>query len=167
MDYATGEFMKENEVAIESGVKVELAESFLGGLSTVAEKFNVEVPAGKDDYLGEMESKVEDLQKRFDAVLEEKNVLEESVVDSKKEKIIDSKVFDLTESQKEEFVGVAEKVSYHSDEQFERAVEDLYESYFPANKSEESDTITEKLDEGQEAEEPKAKSWADELLSRV
>lgn len=167
MDYATQEFMKENEIAVESGVKVELAESFLGGLSSIAEKFNVEVPAGKDDYLTEMEGKVEDMQKRFDAVLEEKNSLEASIIEGKKEKIIESKASDLTESQKEEFVGVAEKVSFHSDEQFERAVEDLYESYFPAGKSEESDSITEKLDEKQEQDEPKVKSWADELLARV
>lgn len=170
MDYATQEFMKENQLAVESGVKVELAESFLGGLSNIAEQFNVEVPAGKDDYLTEMESKMEDLQKRFDSVLDEKNELQEQIVAGKKKSIIESKTSTLTESQKEEFAKTAKKVSFHSEDQFERAVEDLFESYFPASgkDDQESETITEKLDEqGKEDQKAQAKSWEEDLLARV
>ena len=121
----------ENKLAIESSTKVELAESFLKGVQGIAESYNVQIPEGKDDYITEMQTKLDKMQERFDKVLDEKSELEQSIVESKREKITAKLTTDLSESQKERFGKVAAKVKYQDDKQFNEAIEDLFESYHP------------------------------------
>lgn len=168
LDYATGEFMTENKIAIESGTKVELAEQFLSGMVGVAEGFNVKVPEGKDDYITEMQTKMEKLQSRFDAVLDEKAQLEQEITEGKMSDIVDETIKDLTESQKEKFQKVASKVKFQDEEQYKASINDLYESYFP---TEGGDFLNEKQEEEKELnegkqEEPKT-DWLSTVMSRV
>lgn len=168
LDYSVKEFMTENQLAVESGTKVELAEQFLTGLTGIAENFNVQVPEGKEDYITEMEQKVEALQQRFDKVLDEKAELEQELVEDKMADIVDEKVKDLTESQKEKFFKVASKVKFQDEEQYATSINELYESYFP---TEGGEFLTEKQEEQHRVDEAKKptgqESWVDQLLSRV
>jgi len=160
--------MTENQLAVESGTKVELAEQFLTGLTGIAENFNVQVPEGKEDYITEMEQKVEDLQQRFDKVLDEKAELEQELVESKMSDIVDERVKDLTESQKEKFFKVASKVKFQDEEQYAASINELYESYFP---TEGGEFLKEEQEEQHRVDEDKKptgqESWVDQLLSRV
>lgn len=169
LDYATGEFLKENKLAVESGTKVELAEQFLTGMVGIAESFNVSVPEGKDDYITEMETKVSKLQERFDRALDEKAQLEQEITESKMAGIVDSKVKDLTESQKEKFFKVASKVKFQDEDQYASSINELYESYFP---TEQEDFLTEQQEEEKLNEEklhkPEGKDdWLSQIMSRV
>jgi len=165
LDYSVKEFMTENKLAIESGTKVQLAEQFLTGLTGIAESFNVEVPEGKDDYIAEMEQKVDAMQKRFDKVLDEKTALEQELVESKMASIIDEKIEDLTESQKEKFFKVAAKVKFQDEAQYKASIDELFESYFPV---EGGDLLKE--DRGQETvteTTQEDKTWAAQLFSKI
>lgn len=168
LDYSVKEFMNENQLAVESGTKVELAEQFLTGLTGIAENFNVQVPEGKEDYITEMEEKLEAMQQRFDKVLDEKAELEQELVESKMADIVDEKVKDLTESQKEKFFKVASKVKFQDEEQYAASINELYESYFP---TEGGDFLNEEQEEQHRIDESKKPSdqmtWTEQLLSRV
>lgn len=157
--YAVSEFMKENKLAVESGIKVELAEQFLGGLTGLAEQFNVKVPEGRDDYITEMEAKFEKLQSRFDAILSEKALVEQDLKEHKMGQIVDSVVVDLTESQKEKFFKVAAKVNFEDEAQYKAAVDSLFESYFPVEGDKQS--LTEKTEEKTSVNESKQDSYLD------
>ena len=162
LDYSVKEFMTENQLAVESGTKVALAEQFLSGMSQIAEQFNVVVPEGKDDYITEMQTKLDAMEARFDAVLSEKAELEQELTESKMVTIVDAKVADLTESQKEKFYATAAKVSFKSEDQYKAAIDELFESYFPAK--------GEQLKEDVQPEvitEQKGSTYFDQLLSRI
>lgn len=165
LDYSVKEFMTENKLAVESGTKVQLAEQFLTGLTGIAESFNVTVPEGKDDYVAEMEKKVEAAQARFDKILDEKTELEQKLVDHEKSYIVDAKVKDLTESQKEKFFAIASKVRYETEAQYKASIDELFECYFPtkdnsliAENQEDQDPATESQDD---------KTWAAQLFSKI
>lgn len=167
LDYSVKEFMAENKLAVESGTKVELAEQFLTGLSGIAESFNVQVPEGKEDYIAEMEQKLEAANARFDKVLDEKAAVEQELVEVKMAEIVDEKVEDLTESQKEKFFRVASKVKFQNEEQYKSSIDELFESYFP---TEGGDFLAESQ-EGIETRVEESKtddaSWASQLLNRI
>lgn len=149
LSYATQEFMNENKLAVESGTKVELAESFLQGFKGIAEQYNVQIPEGQEDALKQMQEKLDAMQTRFDKVLDEKAELQSAVVESKREKIVSKLTKDLSESQKEKFSKVASKVGYKDDEQLEEAIQDLYESYYPSKENlGEGEVVTQPLNEG-------------------
>jgi hypothetical protein len=171
LNYATGEFMKENKLEIESGTKVELAESFLSGMSGIAEAYNVNVPQGKDDYITEMETKFENLQTRFNSVLDEKVELETKIVDDKKYAIVEAKTKDLTESQKEKFSKVAEKVKFQDETQYEDSINELYESYFPKIDKTDAGKLIESRQQldGTNDDDVKnmPKTWRNSFLSKI
>lgn len=165
--FAAQEFMTENKIAIESGVKVELAESFLTGFKGIAESYNVKVPEGKDDYITEMESKLEAFQKRFDRVLDEKAELEQQVVESKRERIVSKLTADLSESQKDKFLKVADKVKFKDEEQFNEAIQDLYESYYPVEGKEPQDNLSEGKEPETEVINESENSYLNSLFSKI
>ena len=133
--FAVQEFVKENQLVAESATKVKLAESFLKGIVGLTEEFNVKVPEGQDSYVAEMEKNVAKMNERFDTLLKEKQALENQIIEAAKKEIISTKVKELTESEKERFQRVCEKIKFDNAEQYDAAVEDMFESYFPAKEN--------------------------------
>ena len=133
--FAVQEFVKENQLVAESATKVKLAESFLKGIVGLTEEFNVKVPEGQDSYVAEMEKNVAKMNERFDTLLKEKQALENQIIEAAKKEIISTKVKELTESEKERFHRVCEKIKFDNAEQYDAAVEDMFESYFPAKET--------------------------------
>lgn len=133
IEYAAQEHFKETEALVESQLKVELADKFLQGFAGIAESYNVEVPNGAENIVENLQEKLDKMQERFDELLEEKNALEGELVLNKMSAIVDAKVVDLTESQKEKFFEASAKVKFKNEEQYADAIADLYESYFPSN----------------------------------
>lgn len=164
LQYSVDEFMKENKLAIESGIKVELAESFLGGLSNIAESYNVKVPAGQEDTIAEMQARLEDLQERFDNVLAERFELQSQLIEQHKNAIVEAKIAELTESQKERFRRVTESVPYKNEEQYASSIQDLYEAYFPVEGSAQAARLNEDIQEEPASEASTGKlSWLDQI----
>lgn len=166
-EVAVKEFVTENSAKIDGSVKVELAESFLKNLSTVAESFNVQIPEGAAQVDESIKTKLDNMTERFERQLEETKKLQEQVVSFKKEKVLESIASNLTESEKEKFSKRLEKVEFINEEQFTGAANELYESYFPSKADEKQEPI--KLDESKDPAKAKSKqeSWLDSLVSNI
>lgn len=166
INYAAKEFMAENKLAIESGIKVQLAESFLSGLSNVAEAFNVKVPEGAEDLLAEATKQNKDLQSRIDQLIDQNNQLQESIKQSKKDTLIELVAEGMTETRKEKFAQAAAKVKFVNEDQYKEALIELKESFVPTDKKENKQ---EQLGEQVDVDTVIAakNSWLDSLVGQV
>ncbi|MDX1532710.1 MAG: hypothetical protein R3230_00730 [Nitrosopumilaceae archaeon] len=128
---AVNEWQEENKIAIESGVKVELAESFLKGLVGLAEDHNLTVPDGADSIVEKTQKELDEVKSKLDSQIEKTVELKEALEEQTKSIVIDRVCSELTESQKEKFSTYVESVSFKDESQFENAITELRESYFP------------------------------------
>jgi hypothetical protein len=128
--YVVEEWMKENELALERGIKGEIAEDFISGLKKLFEDHYIDVPDEKYNVLEDQASKIEELNKKLNESIE-KNV-ELSKENSKyvRQSIIDEASKELAETQKEKFNKLAEEIDYKNEEDFRGKVSTIKESYF-------------------------------------
>ena len=148
LDYVVKEWMTENELAIERGLKGEIAEDFIGGLKTLFEEHYIDVPDEKYDILESQAQKIEELEGKLNDTIDkltEKNKVENSLV---KEQVIAKVSQDLAETQTEKFASLVEDVEFTDEKSFEEKLNTLKENYFP--KSVPSETLTEENEETKE-----------------
>ena len=146
LDYVVSEWMKENELAIERGLKGEIAEDFITGLKALFEEHYIDVPDEKYDILESQAQKIEELEGKLNDTigkLTEKKQSEDSLV---RESVIKEVSSDLAETQSEKFASLVEDVEFTDKETFEEKLNTLKENYFP--KSTPTQSLTEENDEG-------------------
>ena len=146
LDYVVSEWMKENELAIERGLKGEIAEDFITGLKALFEEHYIDVPDEKYDILESQAQKIEELEGKLNETigkLTEKKQSEDSLV---REAVIKEVSSDLADTQSEKFASLVEDVEFTDKESFEEKLNTLKENYFP--KSTPSQSLTEENDEG-------------------
>ena len=143
LDYVVKEWMTENELAIERGLKGEIAEDFIGGLKTLFEEHYIDVPDEKYDILESQAEKIEELEGKLNETinkLTEKNKVENSLV---KEQVIAKVSQDLAETQTEKFASLVEDVEFTDEKSFEEKLNTLKENYFPKSVPSENSTLVE------------------------
>ena len=148
LDYVVTEWMKENELAIERGLKGEIAEDFIGGLKALFEEHYIDVPDEKYDILESQAQKIDELEEKLNDTigkLTEKKQSEDSLV---RESVIKEVSSDLAETQSEKFASLVEDVEFTDKETFTEKLNTLKENYFP--KSVPSETLTEENEETKE-----------------
>jgi uncharacterized protein YjaZ len=168
---AVNEWQEENAIAIESGVKVELAESFLKGFVGLAEAHNLSVPEGSDSIVEKTQKDFEQVKSKLDS-LTEKNVELKEALDEQTRSIVIARVCsDLTESQKEKFTTYSESMQFKTQDQFESAVSQLKESYFPktGDKKVEEDEQEKVLESENltEKDETRESAWLKTFVGRL
>ena len=141
LNYVVEEWMQENKIAIERGIKGEIAEDFIGGLKKLFEDHYIDVPDEKYNVLEDQASKIEDLEKKLNEEIEKNVNLNKSNGELKKEEIIAKSSEDLTDVQKEKFNKLAEEVEYSNEEDFTSKVKTIKESYFGAKEEAKSNDI--------------------------
>ena len=141
LNYVVEEWMQENKIAIERGIKGEIAEDFIGGLKKLFEDHYIDVPDEKYNVLEDQASKIEDLEKKLNEEIEKNVKLNKDNGELKKEEIIAKSSEDLTDVQKEKFNKLAEEVEYSSEEDFTSKVKTIKESYFGAKEEAKSNDI--------------------------
>lgn len=159
--YAAEEWVKENEVAIESAIKVELAESFLNGLKSLFEQHNVAVDDEKIDLVAEANAKKEKLENDLNEAVKEKLELQKEIDILKKEKMVVDASESLTVTQQEKLRSMAEGIEYDSLEDFSKKLEVIKETYF-ASKS----VVTEQKVDEEPLDEAEEKAALDPLMER-
>ena len=132
LNYVVEEWMKENEIAIERGIKGEIAEDFISGLKKLFEDHYIDVPDDKYNVLEDQASKIEDLEKKLNEEIEKNVDLHKSNSELKRQDIIDEMSTDLADTAKEKFDGLTESVEYSTENDFRKKVETIKESYFGA-----------------------------------
>src|SRR5210317_718807 len=139
LNYVVEEWMQDNKLAIERGIKGEIAEDFISGLKKLFEDHYIDVPDEKYDVLEDQASKIEDLEKKLNEQIE-KNVEQNKAIGSlKRQDIIDEASKDLADTAKEKFNKLAEEVEFSNEEDFKTKVSTIKESYFGAKKESSND----------------------------
>ena len=154
LEYVAGEWMEENALAIEKGLKTEMTESFLNGMKGLFEEHYVSIPEDKYDVLESMVDKLDEMETKLNEQIE-KNVslnkrLAESVADGIFEQVADG----LADTQKDKLASLAESVEFESEEEYREKLETLKESYFPSrvvSPSARTETLSEGVDNSPEA----------------
>ena len=133
--YVVEEWMKENELALERGIKGEIAEDFISGLKKLFEDHYIDVPDEKYNVLEDQASKIEELEKKLNESIEKNVALSKENGEHKRQNIIDEASADLAETQKEKFNKLAEEIDYKDAEDFTAKVKTIKESYFGKKES--------------------------------
>jgi hypothetical protein len=141
MNYVVEEWMKENEIAIERGLKGEIAEDFISGLKSLFEEHYIDVPDEKYDILGQQSAQIDALEEKLN---EQITML--ASLKSEKDVLVRESVFaqvasDLADTEIEKFKSLAEDVEFTTEESFSEKLETLKESYFPK-----AQTVAESVD---------------------
>ena len=141
LDYAGSEWMSENQLAVDNGIKAEIAESFFSGLRGLMEQHNLEIPADQEDVLEATVSENNELKEQLDASISTILELKEATEELYKQRLLDEACADMTASDKAKIVSLVENASYDSVEELESKIETFVEHYQPASSQESSDKV--------------------------
>jgi hypothetical protein len=153
LNYVVEEWMKENQIAIERGIKGEIAEDFIGGLKKLFEDHYIDVPDEKYNVLEDQASKIEELEKKLNESIEKNVELNKANGELKRQDIIDETSEDLADTAKEKFNKLAEEVEYSNEDDFRTKVKTIKESYF-GKKEVKQDNEIDNVAAGESAEQP-------------
>jgi hypothetical protein len=151
LDYVVENWMKENEVAIESTLRNELAEEFMEGLKNLFAEHYISVPEEKVDVLEAMAEKVEALESKLDEAISENVELKNFVVENERQGIVESLASDLALTQQEKFSALVEGIEFDGDlDVYAKKLMIVKENYFK-NEATSSSSIEEETFEGEVA----------------
>ena len=143
LNYVVEEWMKENELAIERGLKGEIAEDFISGLKQLFEDHYVDVPDEKYDVLGAQSEKISELEGRINEMMEEQIQSKSVNATLVKEQVLSALSSDLAETEIEKFKSLIEDVDFTTEESYREKLGTLKESYFPKS----APVVTEAIDD--------------------
>ena len=141
LNYVVEEWMKENELAVERGLKGEIAEDFIAGLKQLFEDHYVDVPDEKYDVLQAQSDKIAELEEKVNKTLEESINFKKSNDELTRNKVISESTSDLADTEIEKFKELTQDVEFENEDNFKEKLDTLKESYFPKVKKEASETI--------------------------
>jgi len=131
LNYAVEEWMEQNQVAIENGLRSELTEEFIAGLRNLFAEHYISVPEEKIELVNELVEKVESLETQLNETVARNIEMKKSLQESKKQDIVDTVCEGLTQTQTEKIRSLVESAEYTSDGDFQKTVETIRDNYFP------------------------------------
>jgi len=172
LDYVVENWMKENEVAIESSLRNEIMEEFIDGLKGLFAEHYIDIPEEKIDVVEELAAKVDELETMLDESITENAELKVMVTESKKADILEEMADDLTMVQAEKFAALAEGIDFNGDiDSYRKKLSYVKETYFskkstPTTNIEEETFESETITEGVKAYDPDVNRYA-QAISRT
>jgi hypothetical protein len=133
LSYVVEQWMKDNEIAIESGLRSELTEDFIAGMRNLFAEHYIDVPAEKVDLVDELAGKVEELESKLNEEIERAVDLKKSLVESRKVEMTREVCEGLTATQVEKIKSLAESVEFSTEDEYKQKLETIRENYFPSN----------------------------------
>jgi len=159
LSYVVEEWMKENEIALERGIKGEIAEDFITGLKKLFAEHYIDVPDDRYNVLEDQASKIEELEKKLNEQIEKNVELnKDNAVKSRKE-IMAEVASDLADTAKEKFAKLAEEIEWSDADSFKQKCETIKESYF-GKKEEVKDELHDVAAVGEASNEDLSKAMA-------
>ena len=131
LEYVAEEWMKENELAVEQGIRSEIVENFMSGLRSLFTENYIDIPEEKVDLVDELASKVEELESSINEEMERNIELRKELVESKRAAILTGACGDITESQAVKLSSLSEGVEFEDEASFSAKLDTLKENYFP------------------------------------
>ena len=130
LDYVVEQWFEQNEIALESGMKSEVLEGFIGGLKTLFAEHYIDVPEEKFDVLGALEEEVAELQTKLDEQFESNVALNKELAGYQKTQLTAQLAEGLVDTDKEKFFALVEELSFDDAASFEKKAQTIRESYF-------------------------------------
>ena len=130
LSYCAEEWTKENELAIERGLRSEMTENFIEGLKTLFVEHYVEVPEDKYNVVDELANRLDEMEQKLDAEVQKNIDINEELGSLKRENVVKSAGEDLTESQREKLVSLSNGVDFTDEADFEEKIAEIKEAYF-------------------------------------
>ena len=153
LDYVVEEWMKENELAIERGLKGEIAEDFISGLKQLFEDHYIDVPDEKYDVLEAQSEKIAELEEQLNSTMESNIQMNSANSELVREQVIAEVASDLTDTEVEKFASLVEDVDFGDEAGFRAKLDTLKENYFPKVENLEETFIHDEDDYGSAAQD--------------
>jgi len=132
LTYCAEEWTKENELAIERGLRSEMTEGFIEGLKTLFVEHYVDVPEDKYDVIDELANRLDEMEQKLDGEVTRNMDITEELDTLKRDNVVSEASKDLTDTQKEKLSSLAEGVDFKDAEDFAEKISEIKEAYFPA-----------------------------------
>jgi hypothetical protein len=132
LSYVVEQWMNDNQIAIESGLRAELTEDFIAGMRNLFAEHYIDVPAEKVDLVDELASKVEELESQVNEEIERAVELKKALVESRKVEMTREVCEGLTATQVEKIKSLAESVEFSTEDEYKQKLETIRENYFPS-----------------------------------
>jgi len=148
LEYVANEWLEENSLAVEQGLKAEMSESFLTGMKSLFEEHYVSIPEDKYDVLESMVNKLDDMEEKLNEQIEKNVGLTKRLAESKSDGILSDVSEGLAVTQKDKLASLAESVEFESETDYREKLVTLRNSYFPtrqvaSTQSEDSEMLSE------------------------
>ena len=166
LEYVADEWIQENQLQVESGLKTEMTESFLEGMKSLFEEHYVSVPEDKYDVLESMVDKLDEMESKLNEQIERNVALNQRLAESTSDVILADVAEGLALSQKEKLASLASNVEFESETDYREKLEKLKESYFPSKTSAPS-AHSETISEGTQVDSPRQVSSAMEAYMQT
>ena len=163
LDYVVEEWMKENKLAVEAGLRTEITEKFISGLKGLFESNYIDIPDSKIDLLAESNKKVEKLETELNSALNKNVELNKKLHLKERVEAIESASKGLTDTQKDKFKSLVENVSFENSNDFSKKLQVIKESYFPKSTAKGADVSQTTLVEEGGLDKPKNEGPADAI----
>ena len=147
LEYVADEWMTDNQIAVESGLKSEMTDSFLTGMKSLFEEHYVSVPEDKYDVIESMVDKLDEMEGKLNEQIEKNVALNRRLAESSADVVFGEVTEGLAASQKEKLATLVENVEFESETDYREKLVTLKESYFPSNAGAQRDK-SENLSEG-------------------
>jgi len=141
LEYVVEEWMTENQLAIESGIRNELTEEFISGLKTLFEDHFIDIPEDKVDVVEELGNKVEELEANLNHEIDTNIKLRKSNDDYAKSDIIADVCDGLVDTEVEKITELAEGIDFENEEDYKQKLETVKENYFPSETGEDGKVV--------------------------
>ena len=135
LEYVADEWFEENALAVESGLKTEMTESFLGGMKSLFEEHYVTIPEDKYDVLESMVDKLDEMEGKLNEQIERNVALNRRLAESTADVVFAEVAEGLADTQKDKLATLAENVEFESDSDYREKLVTLKKSYFPESSS--------------------------------
>jgi hypothetical protein len=168
LSYVVEQWLAENQIAVESGLRAELTEDFIGGLKNLFTEHYIDVPAEKVDLVEELASKVEELESKLNEEIESGIQLKKSLIESQKTEIAHEVCEGLTATQAEKVKSLAESVDYSTEEEYKEKLETIRENYFPSHaKKADVKDLHEQVEDGSEKPQTSADPYVASVMQAI
>ena len=150
LNYVVEQWLADNEIAIESGLRAELTEEFIAGLRNLFAEHYIDVPAEKVDLVDELAGKVDELESKLNEEIERGIGFAKALVESRKNEITREVTEGLTTTQAEKVKQLAESVEFSTEEEYKEKLETIRENYFPSGvKKADEEQLHEKVEDAE------------------
>ena len=158
LEYVASEWLSENQLAVDQGLKAELSESFLTGMKSLFEEHYVQIPEEKYDVIESMVDKLDDMESKLNEQIEKNVALNSRLAESTADVIFADVTEGLAQTQRDKLATLAENVEFESENGYREKLETLKESYFPTTGTNTPTSKTENLTEESEATDYQSKA---------